>query len=333
VDNLTHTLTGLMLSRAGLDRWCPRAPALLVLAANVPDIDVVTALTGGSISYLEHHRGPTHSLALAPVMAALVVAMVGAAARGRNMAWVRAWVASTAGVMSHLLMDWTNIYGVRLLWPLDRSWLRLDITPVVDLWIWTLLAVMAIWPALARLVSAEIGARSQAGRGIAWFALLALGSYEFGRGLLHQRAVDTLESRIYEGRAPLRTAAMPSFVNPLRWTGLVEVDHGYLVLAVDLAREFDPDSGRRYYQAAPGPELEAARRTRAFQVFSSFSQFLLWQATPLPEPEGSVRIDGVDMRFGVPGDGRFTASAVLESGRVVRSWFQFTPPGRLPRPK
>ena len=40
---LTHSLTGLALSRAGLDRLCPRAAWLLILSANVPDSDIVVA--------------------------------------------------------------------------------------------------------------------------------------------------------------------------------------------------------------------------------------------------------------------------------------------------
>ena len=42
MDNVTHTLTGLMLARAGLGKSTQRGGALmLMLAANVPDIDVL----------------------------------------------------------------------------------------------------------------------------------------------------------------------------------------------------------------------------------------------------------------------------------------------------
>jgi inner membrane protein len=47
MDNLTHTLTGLMLSRAGLNRWHPRASLVLMLSANIPDIDFVAVARGG----------------------------------------------------------------------------------------------------------------------------------------------------------------------------------------------------------------------------------------------------------------------------------------------
>ncbi len=50
MDNLTHTLTGLALSRAGLNRWYTRPALVLMLAANIPDIDIVT-IAGGPLTY------------------------------------------------------------------------------------------------------------------------------------------------------------------------------------------------------------------------------------------------------------------------------------------
>ena len=66
MDPLTHTATGLFLSRAGLNRLTPQAAPILMLAANAPDIDIVTT-AGGSLNYLHYHRHLTHSLAAMPV--------------------------------------------------------------------------------------------------------------------------------------------------------------------------------------------------------------------------------------------------------------------------
>ena len=66
MDNLTHTAIGLFLSRAGLGKWSPRALPIVVLAANAPDIDILSA-AGGSLNYLHYHRHLTHSLIAMPV--------------------------------------------------------------------------------------------------------------------------------------------------------------------------------------------------------------------------------------------------------------------------
>ena len=52
MDNLTHTAVGLFLNRAGLGRDVPHAGWILLLAANIPDIDIVSA-AGGALSYLD----------------------------------------------------------------------------------------------------------------------------------------------------------------------------------------------------------------------------------------------------------------------------------------
>ena len=80
MDNLTHTLTGLFLSRAGLKHWSPLATPIIMIAANIPDIDAVTAV-GGSLNYLHFHRHLTHSLIAMPVMALLSVVLVWAVRR------------------------------------------------------------------------------------------------------------------------------------------------------------------------------------------------------------------------------------------------------------
>jgi inner membrane protein len=321
-----------MLSRAGLGRLSPGALAVIVLAANVPDIDVVSAL-GGSAAYLEHHRGPTHSLLFAPVVAILPVLAVWPFHRGR-LRWVWAWMASLMGVLSHLAMDWTNVYGTRLLTPYTERWYRLDITSVIDVWIWIVLAGCTLWPILARMVAGEIGARSRSGPGAAWFGLAVILCYEGGRFLLHQRAVETLEARLHEGRVPRRVAAFPTLANPLRWRGLAELDNAYVMYDLNLARPFDPDAGQVFYKADFSPQLEAARETEAFRAFFLFSQFPIWRVIPVAEPEGGMEVQANDLRFGLPGEGRFSARCILDSrNRLVDASFQFRPPGQAPQPR
>jgi len=154
MDPLTHTATGLLLSRAGLNRWTPGAAAMMMLAANAPDIDIVSA-AGGSLNYLHYHRHLTHSLVAMPAMALLPVLVVRLIGR-KPVNWLGAWCASLIAVASHLLLDWTNSYGIRLLLPFSPRWLHLDWTNVIDLWLWAGLGVCLLGPFLARLVGSEI---------------------------------------------------------------------------------------------------------------------------------------------------------------------------------
>jgi inner membrane protein len=317
MDNLTHTLTGLMLSRAGLNRYSTRPALVLMVAANLPDLDVVSAL-GGALNYLHYHRWYTHAIALAPVMAILPVLLACALDRSAK-AWKSAYVLSLIGVGSHLLLDWTNVYGVRLLLPFSPEWLHLDITPVVDLWLWAALLLAWCGPMLGGLVSSEIGAKPGSGRGMALFALSFILAYDYGRFLLHQRAAAAVENRIYAGQSPMVVAAFPSGVgNPVTWTGWVRTADRSIRLPINLLRPFDPEAGTSVYEPEPSPAIEAARNTPVFRGFLEFSLYPLWRTTPVAEPEGATRVDLSDWRFG------FIASALIDkAGHVQRADFHF----------
>lgn len=315
MENLTHSLTGLMMSRAGLNAVSPRATALLVLAANIPDVDIVSWF-GGSLTYLDYHRAHTHSILIAPLMAMLPVVLVALVTRSR-LPWLRAWSISLLGVISHLLLDWTNTYGIRMLLPLSGGWLRLDSVFVVDIWIWALFAFALAAPAISRLVSSEIGAKPGSGRAMALFVLAALLTYEYSRYILHGRAVATLEARLHENTAPIRALAFPEPVNPLRWTGVVEGEKSIAVHSVDLLGEFDPAAGTIFYKPPVHGPVEAALRNQAFQRFLQFSQVPLWRVTPVPEPEGAARVEVIDLRFGKPPDSSFWVAAIVDRGGSI----------------
>lgn len=319
MDNLTHTLTGLVLSRAGLNRISPHATLLLVVAVNAADLDVTAALTGPA-AYLHYHRGPLHSLVAMPVLALLVVALVRLLLRKR-FSWPRAYLVSLIGVASNPLFDYANTYGVKLLWPFSPRWMHADFIPILDPWILVLLAGALFFPWLLGLVSSDIGAKKGTGRGTAVFVLCVIALYGFGRYLLHNRAVAMLDSRLYQSQAPLRVGAFPTLGNPFRWTGVVEGREFFQVLPdLNLMGEFDPSAGAVYYKPEPRPEIEKARDTEAFRVFLEFSQWTLWRVAPVSDPENGVQVQALDLRFGTPEQPHFAASAVFDgSGRLMSS--------------
>jgi inner membrane protein len=328
MDPLTHTLTGLALSRAGLNRRSAYATPILLLAANAPDIDIA-ALAGGSVSYLHYHRYITHAFFAVPFLAWLPVLVVRLWAK-KPFDWKWAYLVSVLGVLTHPLLDWMNPYGVRFLLPFSSRWYRLDILSLGDVWIWAVLLSALLAPALARLVSSEIGARPGSGRGWAVAALSFLLLYSCGRDLLHERALATLDSRLYDGMEPVRVAAFPRAASPFRWAGLVETAQFYSILDVNLLGEFDPTAGRVLYKPEPGPReaaaAAAARKTEAFRVFLNFSQYPYWRFTPADHPEDAIGVDVMDLRFGAPPHQRFVATAIVDrTGRVVRSGFAYQP--------
>src|SRR5712671_1897104 len=117
----------------------------MVLAANAPDFDVVCFFFG-SASYIHWHRNITHSLLAWPVMALLSVAIVRWVGR-KKVRWLPAFLIAFLAVASHLILDLTNVYGVRLLLPFSGRWFHWDLTPVIDLMIWAVLLLGVVAPA------------------------------------------------------------------------------------------------------------------------------------------------------------------------------------------
>ena len=323
MDNATHTLTGLFLSRAGLNRLTPAATPILLLSANAPDIDVISAL-GGSASYLHWHRHLTHSLVMLPVMALASAAVVRIFFRHQPFPWVAGFLVALAGVASHVLLDLTNIYGVRLLLPFSGRWFHWDLTEVIDLIIWAVLVLCIAAPALSKLVSSEIGSARRdpyPPRGFAILALLFLATYNLGRAVLHARATGVLESRQYDGEAPARVAAFPGGQNPLLWRGVAETSEAYHLFRINLLQDFNPALGEAEYKTPSSPAIEAARATQPFRVLEEFAQFPVYRVVPSAETPGGWRVVLYDLRFG------FTSMAIVDRDlHVVKTSFQFGGP-------
>lgn len=311
MDNVTHSLTGFALSRAGLNRVTPEATLLLVLASNMPDIDVLTVPLGAA-AYLEWHRGPTHTLLALPLLAFLPVAFVRWGLQ-RPLPMLKAWLVCLLGGLIHLGMDYLTAYGTKPLWPFAKGWLQWPVLFIADFFVIAALLLAVLAPALSRLVSGEIGAKKTTGRGWAIAALVFMAGWIFFRGMMHDRAEQILAARVYQGRAPKRVAALPTAVNPMLWRGLVECE-GFLSLhEVNVWQEFDPDDGELLLQPRNVDAVEAAKRAPEMKRFLDFAQWPSWRVVPMVEPAGAVEVRVRDVRFG----SGFEASVELDKNLRV----------------
>ena len=320
MDNLTHTLVGLMMSRCGLDRGEKGTAVMLMLAANAPDIDAYPFFTS-TLDYLEIHRGYTHALVFAPLVALLPLTIVKGVTRTRPT--LLAWVSCILVVLSHLLLDWTNVYGIRMLLPFSDRWLRLDITNVIDPVIWLILFVSLAVPSLLGLVSTTIGAGKGQGvkRGWAWVALLALFAYEGTRWNSHEKALGALNALLYRDQPARNVYAFPDTFGTLHWRGVVEGDDFVYEMAVDFSGNFVMRNAKLDYKMGHAPTVDAAKETRTFQVFERFNQVPFWRVSPLVD---LTQVDLLDLRFGSIDRPGLSATAFVEpDGRIREVNFGF----------
>lgn len=145
MDPLAHTLAGAALAQTRLGRSTALATPALILGANACDIDAITMFISRDLS-LGFRRGWTHgvlALVLLPVLLTMMLMLVDrvhGAWRGRE---PRAWPLPLLGltslaVASHLVLDWLNTYGIRLLMPFDGTWYYGDALFIIDPYLWML---------------------------------------------------------------------------------------------------------------------------------------------------------------------------------------------------
>jgi inner membrane protein len=151
MDTLTHSLVGLTVSKAGLEKLSPATSITCVLAANAPDVDFITGIFGDRWTLLHYHRGITHSI-LGTLLLSLLIATLfwlgdciisSWRRQSRTIRFHGLLLASLIVGATHPLMDWTNNYGVRPLLPWSGQWFYGDLVFIIDPFLWTVLGATA----------------------------------------------------------------------------------------------------------------------------------------------------------------------------------------------
>jgi inner membrane protein len=313
LDPLTHVLTGVAISRSGLNRKTALSTLTLAIAAEIPDVDIVLRLKG-PVTEFAHHRGITHTFVGAPFMAAAALGVVYLiAGRPRTAAigdesspprWPLLYAYALLGVLSHLLLDFTNNYGLRPLDPFNYRWFAWDIVFIVDPIIMAALLFALIAPWFSGLISGEIGARRSRyrGRGSAITALVCMVLVWWVRDYSHRRAITLLNQQTYQDQEPIRVSASPNPFNPFSWLGIVETQDFFMTLPVDsLAGEVDPQrTAVTLYKPEETPITLAAKKSPLGRAFLDWARYPYVETEVLEAPQSGFIVHMHDLRFAYP---------------------------------
>jgi inner membrane protein len=376
MEPVTHFLTGACLGRAGFNRKTAYATLVAVLAAEAADLDIFWGLAG-PVDELKHHRGITHTFWAVPVIAGVVVGAVGLLHlwRARNkhkggpsfssapadekggiaqspgfnvrpgqpIRWGWLYLTACVAALSHLLLDWTNNYGVRPFFPLNAHWYAGSFMFIAEPILWGLFFLAFAIPWILGLADREIGARGKPFRGQGWaiFALagmLALGCLRWAE---HAQALAMIDNTNVASEPVTRMAAEPYPVNPFHWHAILETPDFYQTAEIGTwpgtsSGSIDSDPLRDViYKPADTPAVEAAKRTTLGQVYLDWGTWAVVRDVgpePIPGPVPGLdppqllpnrawtTVEFTDLRFDYAFLGTRSASMAASARSPLAGW-------------
>lgn len=312
MEPITHFLAGACIGRAGFNRKTACATLVATLAAEAADLDVIWGL-GGPVETLKHHRGITHTFLGAPFVALATVAVVGGIYVWRQSRRIRpqpdpaqsspanrrlpplrwGWLYLTALVaaLSHILLDWTNNYGVRPFFPFNARWYAGSFMFIAEPVLWAIFIVALVLPWIFGLTDREIGARRKPFRGQGWAIFALSGAVVLGcvRWAEHAQARVMAQNFQIANAPVLRMAIEPYPINPWQWHAIIETPGYYQTAEIDTRTgsiDSDPETDV-LYKPRDTPAVEAAKRTFLGQVY------LDWGSWAVVRDMGQIPAPGI----------------------------------------
>jgi len=289
MDNLCHTLVGAALGEAGLKRRTRFGSLTLMIASNLPDIDVLVFATGTpSVAF---RRGWTHGIladALLPPLLTGVVLFVAsrrpATSRELPIRPMQLLLLSYVGVILHVLMDLLNTYGVRLLMPFSQHWFYGDVLFIVDPWLW-----LTLGTGVALTIRRRAPNWSRVSLAVAAaYVLTMLVAARAARAEMIDRWQQV------EGQPPQALMVGPIPVTPLQRQIIIDAGDRYETgMFTWRPRNIRFDTAD-VPKNASDPLVAVARKAPNIRAFLIWSRLPFWTLEPV---EGGTRVTVGDMRF------------------------------------
>jgi inner membrane protein len=345
MEPITHFLTGACIGRAGFNRKTAYATLAATLAAEAADLDIVWGFAG-PVEGLKHHRGITHTFIAVPVVAAVTTGALwlwhtwrhrrpGGAENHEQYnrpsvaaSWLWVYLTAFVASASHILLDWTNNYGVRPFFPFNPRWYEGSIVFIAEPVLWGLLLLAFVIPWLLGLADSEIGGRRTPFRGQGWaiFALSGMVVVWCWRWAERAQAKAMLENTQVTASPVARVALEPYPVNPFRWHAILETRNFYQFAEINTrSGVIESDAPRDVlYKPSDTPAVEAAKVTSLGRVYLDWGRWaVLRDVGQLPEPGADppqlppgrtwTTVEFSDLRFDYAfrGSGQSSGSATL----------------------
>jgi inner membrane protein len=204
------------------------------------------------------------------------------------------WLYLTALVasLSHLLLDWTNNYGLRPFFPFNPRWYEGSFVFIYEPLLWALFFLALFMPWVLGLADREMGARKTPFRGRGWaiFALAGMAVLWCWRWTEHAQGLELVKNAQLASEPVTRMALEPYPVNPYHWHAILETRDFYQTAEVNTRTGeivSDPEKDVMY-KPTDTPAVEAAKQTQLGKVY------LDWGSWAVVRDLGPEPVKGMD---------------------------------------
>ena len=294
MDTLTHGLLGLAIGALRKSDGTKTDRAVLlatVLAAELPDLDYLWPSDEPVLVTLRAHRGLSHALIAAPVVA--LVAAAAARLVFRRAALLPTYLmALAATVFGHILCDlWTG-WGTRVLLPFSDRRLGLDWTSVLD----PLFTLPLLAGAAFALLRSRRAARTEPRVPGAWRGPLLAGLLVSAAYLGMRVGIrSALESRV-DAHYQVDARVFPPPIGVLRWRYVAPLPDGFAAGVVELGGALTEERRVQADRAA----LAAVEALPVGREVLAWARYPV--ATHTPRPDGGFTVSVGDLRYHAGGD-------------------------------
>jgi inner membrane protein len=206
--------------------------------------------------------------------------------------WGWLYLSAFIAALTHIVLDWTNNYGVRPFFPLNCHWYAGSFMFIAEPILWLLFFLALFMPWVLGLADREIGAQRKLFRGRGWaiFALAGMTLLGCWRWAEHGRALALLGNTNPASEPVIRMAAEPYPVNPFRWHAIVETADFYQTAEINTRTGsiLSNPQVNVLYKPADTPAVEAAKRTLLGRVY------LDWGTWAVVRDIGQEPVAGLD---------------------------------------
>ncbi len=203
-------------------------------------------------------------------------------------------------LLSHILLDWTNNYGVRPFFPFNPRWYAGSFVFIFEPIMFVVLLAGLVAPALFGLVGGEVGARKERFRGRGWaiFALVSVALLWGWRGWEKVSANRLALGGDYGGFEIVRARLSPYPVTPFTWHAVIETADFYQLATIDTWTGRVATSSQEDVFHKPASTLAAleAKRSWLGQVYLDWSQDPVVTDSG-PDADGISEVSFRDLRF------------------------------------